>query len=231
MNARRTTPVTEPAWQVGLVWVGFPVLGAAVLWGVQAIADWVVSLPWAPFRGPFRLVASIPEPQATLGSLGLGVLVGLVVAFLAAAERLSVEVADEAVVLKRGGDERALDRTRISGVFLDGKKLVVLGLGTEELARESSDLPTAELADAFQRHGYPWLPEDPYRDEYRRWVEDMPGVPPAANALLRARAKALKKGETEDVAQLRTELARIGVVVREEGKRQFWRLSQQGEQD
>ncbi|GAA1356140.1 YqeB family protein [Saccharothrix algeriensis] len=228
MNARRTSVVTEPSWQVGLVWVGFPLLGAAALWGVQAIADWVVSLPWAPLRGPFRLVASIPEPQATFGSLGAGALVGLVVAFLAAAERLTVEVADEFVVFNRGGTERAVDRTQVSGVFLDGKKLVVLGLDTGELARENSDLRDADLADAFQRHGYPWLPEDPYRDEYRRWVEDMPGLPPGANALLRARGKALKKSDADDVKQLRTELARLGVVVREDGKRrQFWRLSAQ----
>lgn len=227
MNAGRTTVISEPGWQVGLVWVGFPVLGAAVLWGVQAIADWVVSLPWAPLRGPFQLVASIPEPQATLGSLGLGVLIGLVIAFIAAQERLSVEVADESVVFSRGGSDRMVERTQISGVFLDGKKLVVLGLGTEELARENSDLNSTELADAFQRHGYPWLPGDPYRDEYRRWVDDMHGLPAGANALLRARAKALKKDDTEDITQLRTELARLGVVVREERKRQFWRLSRQ----
>ncbi|WP_433270163.1 YqeB family protein [Actinosynnema sp. CS-041913] len=227
MNARRTTVVAEPGWQVGLVWAGFPVLGAALLWGVQAIADWVVSLPWAPLRGPFRLIASIPEPQATLGALGLGVLAGLVIAFIAEQERLSVEVADEALVFSRGGAEYALDRTQVSGVFLDGKKLVVLGLDTEELARENSDLHDTDLADAFQRHGYPWLPGDPYRDEYRRWVEDMPGLPPGANALLRARAKALKKDDTEDVKQLRVELARLGVVVREDRKRQFWRVSKQ----
>ncbi|MBB5959936.1 hypothetical protein FHS29_006558 [Saccharothrix tamanrassetensis] len=225
MNARRTTVVTEPGRQVALVWAGLPVLGAAVLWGVQAGADWVVSLPFAPLHGPFELVASIPEPQATFGAIGLGLLVGFVVAFMAAAERLSVEIADESVILNRGGTERMLDRTQVSGVFLEGKKLVVLGLGTEELARETSDLRGTDLADAFQRHGYPWLTEDPYRGEYRRWVDDMPGLPPGGNALLRARAKALKKNDTEDANQLRTELARLGVVVREDRKRQFWRLS------
>ncbi|MBW4721618.1 YqeB family protein [Saccharothrix obliqua] len=231
MDTQRTTTVAEPGWQVGLVWTGFPVLGAAVLWGVQAAADWVVSLPWAPLRGPFELVASIPEPQATLGAIGLGVLVGLAVAFIAAQERLSVEVADEMVVLNRGGEERAVDRTKVAGVFLDGKRLVILGLAAEELAREKSDLKGEELADAFQRHGYPWLPEDPYRDEFRRWVEDVPGLPPGANALLKARAKALKNDDEKDVAQLRAELARLGVVVREERKRQFWRLSKADGQD
>jgi len=226
MNTRRSTSVTEPGWQVGLVWAGFPLVGAAVVFGLKSVAGWVAELAWVPFQGPFRLVASIPEPAATLGSLGLGLLAGFVIAFIAAAERLSVEIADDVLILNRGGEERAVDRTQVSGVFLDGKKLVVLGLATEELARETSDLNRGELADAFQRHGYPWLDSgDPYRDEYRRWVEGLPDLPPGADVLLKARAQALKKSEQDDARDLRTELARLGVVVREEGKRQFIRLS------
>lgn len=225
MDARRSTVVAEPGWQVALVWAGFPVLGAAVLFGLKSIAGWVAGLDWAPMQGPFRLVASIPEPWATTGSLGLGLLGGLVVAGMAAYERLSVEVFDEGVELNRGGRLRSFDRTRVSGAFLDGKKLVLLGVDTGELARESHDLKAEDLADAFQEHGYQWLPGDPYEQEYRRWVEGTPDLPPGADALLKVRAEALRKGDQEDAAQLREELGRLGVVVREEKKRQFWRLS------
>lgn len=60
MNARRTTVVAEPRGQVALVSVGFPLLGAAVVWGLKSIAGWVAGLSWAPMQGPFRLVSSIP---------------------------------------------------------------------------------------------------------------------------------------------------------------------------
>ncbi|MEU5692684.1 hypothetical protein [Actinosynnema sp. NPDC020468] len=224
----RTTSVAEPGWQVGLVWTAFPVLGAALVYGVKAAAGWVAGLAWAPAQGLFRLISTIPEPAATLGAVGLGLAGGLVISFIAAAERLRVEVADEQVVLDRGGQETGYDRTAISGVFLDGKKLVLLGLDSAELAREGSDLDAGALSDAFQSHGYPWLPEDPHRDEYRRWVRGIPELPAGADALLHARAEALRKGEEEDVALLRAELARLGVVVREEKKRQFWRLARRG---
>lgn len=221
----RSTTIAEPGWQVGLVWVGFPVVGAGLLWGVRAAAGWLLSLAWTPFRGPLKLIDSIPEPWATTGSLVLGAAVGLFFAAWAAHDRLTVEVSDETLTLTTGGKSRTLDRTDISAVFFDHRKLVVQGRSSEELARESHDLPAATVADTFQRHGYPWLDADPHRDDFRRWVEDMPGLPPAANALLKARAKALKDSDSDDATELRTELGRLGVVVRDEGKRQFWRLT------
>ena len=225
MDARRSTVVTEPRSQVALVSVGFPVLGAAVLFGLKSIAGWVAGLSWAPMQGPFRLVASVPEPWATVGSLGIGVLGGLVIVGMAAYERLSVEVFNEGVEFARGGKSRSFDRTLVSGVFVDGKKLVLLGVDTGELARESNDLRAEDLAEAFQTHGYQWLEQDPYEDRYRRWAAGTPDLPPGADALLKVRAEALRKGDHEDAAQLREELSRLGVVVREDRKRQFWRLA------
>ncbi|MEU8916541.1 CysS/YqeB C-terminal domain-containing protein [Streptomyces nigrescens] len=55
----------------------------------------------------------------------------------------------------------------------------------------------------------------------------MPGLPQGANALLKARAQLLdKKSSTEDLRELREELARVGVVVRDEKRQQYWRLNQ-----
>ncbi|MDQ2585732.1 YqeB family protein [Saccharothrix yanglingensis] len=226
MDVRRATVVAEPGRQVGLVWAGFPLAGAGVLFGLKSIAGWVAGLSWAPMQGPFRLVASIPEPWGTVGSLGAGLVLGLVVSAIAAHERLTVEVFNEGVELERGGKTRNFDRTLVSGVFLDGKKLVLLGVDTGELVRESHDLDAGALADAFQTHGYQWLDGDPYAADYRRWVSGTPDLPPGADALLKVRADALRKDDGEDAAQLREELARLGVVVREDKKkRQFWRLT------
>jgi len=221
------TVVTDPGWARLLMWGGFPVLGAGLGWLLKSGAGWVASLPWAPFQGLFELVDSAPEPYATIGAPVLGGLAGLCLAFLGAQESLTVVVADDRVTLQRGdGGVQEIDRGAVAGVFLDGKQLVLLGRATDELAREKSDLGAARLTEAFRAHGYPWLAEgDPYRDEYRRWVPDMPELPTGADALLKARDRALRKGENRDLAELRTELARLGVVVRDEEKRQYWRLS------
>lgn len=218
--------VRDPAWVGALVWVGFPLLGAAACFGVLRLADWVVTLPWVPFEGPFRLVSELPELPATIGALVVGMVLGVVVALLAAADSVRVTVSDGDVMVERGGEEIGrFAASRVASAFLDGKRLVVLDPAGAELVRESSDLEAADLEAAFRAHGYRWLAEgDPFGDRFRRWVEDEPALDPGANAVLRARQKALEKDDKDDVADLRRELAKLGVVVREEKKRQYWRV-------
>lgn len=225
------TVVAPPPAERALVWVGFPLIGAAAGWLLKSLAEWATSLPWVPFQGPLELVASVPDPQATIGSLALGVAGGLVVAVLAEQDYVRVTVEDDQLTVTRGGSSRRVPRASVEAVFLDGKQLVLLGHETDELVREGGDLPDAErLEAAFRAHGYPWVPGgDPHKDEYRRWVEDLPDLPAGADAVLKARARALDRGDKEDAAQLRLELGKLGLVVRNEGKRQFWRRTRPGE--
>jgi hypothetical protein len=222
--------VTDPVWMHALMWIGFPVLGAGAGWLLKAVTGWVVSLPWAPFQGPFKLVdelvASFGEPQATIVAVAIGTVAGLALALVAEQDRLTVTVSGDQVSLSRGESTRRIERASVSAVFLDGKQLVVLGHRTEELTREDSDLDADRLRIAFLTHGYSWLSGgDPYKDEYRLWVEDSLDLPSGADALLKARARALGKGGEgkDDAAELRAELARLGIVVRDERKSQFWR--------
>lgn len=216
--------VTEPAWTPVLVWGGFPPVGAGVGFLLKSVAGWIAGLQWAPFQGPFKLLASMREPNATIVALLVGGIAGLVFATLAAAESLTVTVSGDSVELARRWKEpREIHRTKIASAFLDGKSLVLLGANSAELAREKSDLDGAALQAAFEKHGYTWLQADPHAGDFRRWVPDDPAVPGTANALLKARAKAISKDNEEDVAELRAELANIGIVVRDEKKRQYWR--------
>lgn len=221
-----TTVVRDPRWVWALIWIVFPALGAAVGLMLQASAGWVAGLTWAPLQGPFRLVASIDEPYATVGSLAVGAAAGLALAVMAAQDTLTVTVCADVAGLRRGDQPaREFTRSAVVGVFADAKHLVLLGSGAVELARERHDLDGAAVRDAFTAHGWPWLPADPHAAEYRRWVPGDPGLPPGADALLAARAIAVAKGDGGDMAELRGELARLAVVVRDERKRQYWRRS------
>ncbi|GAB3549745.1 hypothetical protein J2S53_001172 [Actinopolyspora lacussalsi] len=220
------TVVAEPSWTYPAVGVVFTVLGAGLGWGVRLLADWLVSLPWAPMRGPAELVNSLPEPWVTLGLVALGALGGITLALHAYHDSLTVTVAADRVALHRRGSTREWPGGTVDVACRDGKQLVLLDGDTAELAREEFDLKTDRLATAFRTHGYRWADEDPCADEFRRWVPDTPGMPTGADALLKARAKALRHGDSgEDARELRDELARIGVVVRDSDKKQYWRLS------
>ncbi|MFG1775945.1 hypothetical protein ACGFIG_05890 [Micromonospora sp. NPDC049048] len=211
--------------ELALLWGGFPVLGAGAGWLLARSAGWIGELPWAPFQRLFELVAGLPEAQAGLGGAALGVLGGLVVAAIGTAERLTIAVDSERARLRRGSTTREVGRRQVHAVFPDGGHLVLLGRDGDELAREKSDLSAARLAAAFRAHGWPWTDADPHRDAYRRWVPDLPGLPPGADALLRARQRALDKDRTGEARELRAELARTGVVVRDDHTRQYWRLT------
>ncbi|WP_067816541.1 YqeB family protein [Actinomadura kijaniata] len=222
-SAHKATVLAEPAWAVTLVCVaGGTGLGLLV----PLLADWLVTLPWAPLQGPAELLASVPEPGLTIGAVAVGALLGLVAALVAMHESLSVGVSGGRVVLTVRDTPREFARAEVALAFRDGKQLVLLGPDGMELAREDCGLSWQRLTDAFAEHGYPWADEDPYRNEFRRWVPGAPGLPEGADALLRARAAARKRDDAEDARELRRELAGLGVVVRDENGRQYWRTPQ-----
>jgi hypothetical protein len=219
----QTTTVATPVWLRAAVWTGLPAAGAVLLLGVDRLADVVVRLPWAPMRGPFRLVQDLPEPQATIGALALGAIAGLILAWFVDAESLTVRLSGRAVVLTRPGVTRTVPRPDVAVAFRDNDKLVLLGHTGRELAREPSHLSVERLAAAFRSQGIAWSGRDPYADAYRRWIPDSPDVPADANAVFAARQEALRTGDDRDLTELREELARLGFVVRDDRKRQYWR--------
>ncbi|MBO4164059.1 YqeB family protein [Micromonospora antibiotica] len=226
MRAREPGAPTTVGGDLGdllVMWVGFPLLGGALGGRLPMVADWVAGLPWAPVQGWFELVAGLPYRRALVGGLLLGMLAGLLLAHVGTRERLIVTVDRGGVRLRRDGVDRELARRTVTAVFVDRKELVLLGPAGAELARERSDLSGRRLGDAFREHGWPWQDGDPHRDTYRRWVAGLPELPPGADPLLGARQRAVEAGRQRDARELRGELARLGVVVRDEGRRQYWR--------
>ena len=215
------TVVREPAWGWALVWTAFPLLGAAAGWLAVRISGWAAEERWLPFRGVFRLLDRYEGGPATVAAILVGAAVGLAFAYAGHRDKVTVTVSGSAVELLRAGHTQRVDRDAVAAAFADGKQLVLQDAAGAELAREKSDLEPAALAAAFRAHGYPWRDADPYAAEFRLWVEDLPGLPPGADPLLRARAKVL--GKRDEAAELRAELARIGLVVRDERKRQYVR--------
>ncbi|RLL68607.1 hypothetical protein D7M15_19175 [Streptomyces sp. Z26] len=217
------TRLAQPHW----IAYALTVLGAGLAWAVTLLADRLVEIPLIPFERPLELLGSVPQPWLTVGALCAGGVVGLLGGAVILHHELSLSVSAERTVLTREDRSRDIPRERIGLVCRDGKQLVVFGHEGEELAREECDLDAGRLAAAFTSYGYRWAAEDPYRDAFRRWVPDAPGLPAGADPLLRARDRTLRKSgaDTADARELREELARLGVFVREVDKRQFWRTA------
>ena len=149
------TVVAEPAWLLVAAWVAAPLLGAGTGWLIKAAAGWAAKLPWVPWQGPLKLVASLPEPQATVGALAVGALAGAVLAFIVTVERLTVTVSANRVTRTRGdGTSHTVEGAIITSVFVDRKRLVLLGpAGARNGARTASSKPSPSRSP--DAHGIP----------------------------------------------------------------------------
>ncbi|MCH7231043.1 hypothetical protein L0U85_09290 [Glycomyces sp. L485] len=223
-NGDRTI-VADPKWIGPVLLVAFPMLGAAAGWGLDLASDWIVDLSWFPFQGPVELFTRLPDLLRLTAATGLGAVAGLVLAFIAVADQLTMTVDSRRLGLERGDYRRTVEASDAAAVFVEDRQLVVLGRRHQELARIAFDLDRDKVATALRRHGYAWHPDgDPHEGEYRRWVPDSEGLPSGADPLLKTRQHALEKSKGDDLEELRAELAAIDVVVRDKDKKQYWRL-------
>jgi hypothetical protein len=202
---------------------GAPALGLVLGFFLPRLARWAATLPWVPLQGPLKLIASFDQRWVDIVCIGAGLVLGLGFAAAGFADSTKLTLTDTDVELRRNDTTRNVARAAVDAVFVDGKDLVVLDRESRQLLRERYEGKAADVERAFQAHRYPWLPADPYVGLYRRWVPDMPDLPPAANAVLKAREVALTKKIPVDVAELRDEVQKLGYVVRDEGSRQYWR--------
>ncbi|MEV6283042.1 hypothetical protein [Kribbella sp. NPDC051770] len=228
MPTNTRTVVGHSAADKALLYGGLPLLGGALGYFLPQIADWAAGLRWVPWKGLFELVAGWDAWWAQLIMVAVGLVGGFFLGAIAMDDSLRITVTNSDVELLRNEKTTLIPRERIAAVFLDGKELVIQDRESAELAREKHDQlkgDTKKIGAAFRAHGYPWSDGgDPYGERFRRWVEDDPELPPAVNAVLRARAKAFKSDSgAADLRELRSEVAKLGYVVRDQDKKQYWR--------
>lgn len=209
---------------VYLLYVALAIIGFAIGYFIPQFAKWALSLPWIPFEGPLRLVTSFQGPPAAFIIALLGASAGIWFAYSVIAMLLSVKITDDTVELTKGKKVQTIDSNDIALVFIDQKQLVLLGTAGYELVREEIDEKPENIEKAFRQHDYEWSADgDPFKGQFRRWIPDAPDLSPGVHAILKARHQALKDEETDDVEEFRLELAQLGIVVRDEGTRQYWR--------
>ncbi|MBM7498113.1 YqeB family protein [Oerskovia paurometabola] len=208
-----------------------PVLGAAAGVGLRWLAAWMAGLPWVPWQGLARSVDALADVWGAWTLVGLGAAGAVVGACFA--QHLVENMGRIAVTVTGAGFKNkdtleTVGRTEVTDVFVEGAVIVLLR-GGSELHRWPADLPTRHVAAAFTGHGWPWREGgDPFRSAYRRWETGDETLPAGADALLRARAGLLEAGKEAHARDVREDLAAIGVVVRDEGAVQHWRLVADG---
>ncbi len=205
------------------MWLGFPLIGLVLGWFLPSIAKWGISLPWIPFQGPLKLIASYNGAWVDIVTMILGLIAGITLTLFSFHESLETSVYYDKVILKIRDDEIILKKKDISFVFMDKKQLVLLGHDKKELFRCKQELNKSRVGAVFIKHHYLWGDTDPFKKDFKTWVVDSPDLSPAANALLKSRKIAIEKGNDEEAFQLSQELWKLRVSVKEKDKRQYYR--------
>ncbi|GAA1588841.1 hypothetical protein GCM10009789_48110 [Kribbella sancticallisti] len=210
-----------------LLYGGLPLLGLALGFFLPRIADWAVEQPWLPLQGPLELISRWDGWWVVAIFTVVGALAGVLLAAIALEDTLKVTITNTDVEFVKNKVTTRVPRNQVAVAFLDGREIVLQDARSAELARERHDQLKSEalqIPEAFRTHSYPWSDDgDPHADAFRRWVEDDPDLPPAANAILRARSKAFTQSDKSDLRELRQELAKLDVAVKDKEKHQYWR--------
>jgi len=223
MDSKSTTVVRHGAALTASVWVGAPVLGGVGGWFLPRGLEWAAGLPWAPWQGLMEAVVGLPQPWLGIGTTALGAVAGLLLAGTLHDEALTVTVTGGEIILRNGDTVVGIDRSEASQAFTESDHLVLLAADGRELARTPCLLSDERLEAAFSDAGIRWCGADPYDGDYRRWVPGAAGLPTGADALLAARTRAVERQDRSDRDELRAELVRLGVVVRDRKGKQYWR--------
>ena len=231
-NTAGRTTIGHSASDKLFLYGGLPLLGLVLGYFLPRIADWAAEQKWVPFQGPLELIAKGDAWWVLVICLVVGAGAGLLLAAMALEDTLKVTITNTDVEFLKNQKTARVPRSQIARVFLDGREIVLQDSRSAELARERHDELKSEakkIPAAFRAHGYPWSDAgDPHADEFRRWVEDDPELSASANAVLRARSKSFDQGDKgkADLRELRAELAKLSIVVRDKDKKQYWRAVQ-----
>ncbi|WP_328477188.1 hypothetical protein OHA21_23870 [Actinoplanes sp. NBC_00393] len=207
-----------------LVLFGPAALGLLLALTVPMIARWAVGLDIPlPFGPVWRVVGSMDRwwevaVQAAI-LVGLGILA--TVEILRRSAQITVDA--EQLCLETGDERRTLPRADIEAIYRDGDALVVLDRESRQVFRGETRAEAGVLERTLREFGYPWRDADPFAELYHPWVPETGLLPVAAEAVMSARAVALRKKAGKEAGELRDALQKLGYAVRDDGDRQFWR--------
>jgi len=200
------------------------VLGGLIGWFIPVIADWLLKLPVVPWEGLIEFIASLNSFWVSIAATIIGITVGVLLTLTIFEESLEVTITYDNLQLKLGDKVDIIDKKDISTIYIENKQLIILGKNSNELYREIFETKIDTVRETFRTYKYPWKEKDPFKKEYQRWVLGHPDFPEKLNALLYAREHALKEDKKKDAKHLREDLAKLGVVIRDEKNRQYVRL-------
>jgi hypothetical protein len=218
------TVLGPPLADLLLLLAGLPAVLALIGGLLPVLSRWLLSLEVAlPLRPVLRFAGAVDQPWEIAINGAVWLIAGLMLGFTAMGESVTLTVSDTQLQVTKDSQTNVVARADAATVYADGKEFVVLDGKSRQLLRETPAAPMTAVANAFTRHRFPWRDSDPYAELFRLWSLGTGDLPDAVNSILSARQAALRNKSTQEVADLRDAVQKLGYVVRDEDNRQYWR--------
>ncbi|WP_436529838.1 YqeB family protein [Actinoplanes sp. HUAS TT8] len=203
-----------------LVAAGPAAVGLLLTAVLPIVARWALGLGIAlPFRAVIRVIGAVDRPWELAVQGAILVAAGLFVTLVSHERLVTITVGPGEA---RFG-EVSVARGDMAALYLDGETLIVLDRESRQAARCLPRARRKVLEAAFREWGFPWRDSDPYAALYRPWNPGEDGLPPAVDAVLSARAVAVRRKAAQEAGEMLTTLEKLGYSVRDDGDKQLWR--------
>lgn len=224
-----TSPGREPAvltYSPGgrvLVTAGPAAFGIVLAVLAPILAGWLVDIGFPVLGVVWRVIAEVDDGWKVAVQAVIFAVVGALASVEILRRSTRVVIAAGEVRLETGGRVVTVPRADVDSVFLAGDELIILDRDSREAFRGEPQAGPGPLEKTFLAYGYPWRSGDPFAGLYQPWSPDAGELPVAVEAVLSARAVALRKKAGTEAAELRGSLEKLGYAVRDDGDRQYWR--------
>ncbi len=140
-------------WVFGLFGLGGAALGAVIPY----LARLATELPFVPFAGPLKLLASFDQAWLVWGRPVVGLAAGLAFAGWVVLGTPVLQLSPAEIrVQRRGQVERVIQRRKVDAVYRRGSKIVIETQHGRELFNDEIEGDKAVTRGAFVSQGYPW---------------------------------------------------------------------------
>lgn len=133
----------------------------------------------------------------------IGVIVGILLSLTIYSEALKMRITSESIYISKDDQEKQITRSHLKAVFADKRQVVVMDQADREWLRETSDISPSRIKDTFLMHSFPWVEQDPYKQEYSLWKVEDERFSSSVNTILYERRNAIREKNTKKAKHLR----------------------------
>ncbi|MGN4447671.1 YqeB family protein [Bacillus cereus group sp. MYBK79-1] len=153
----------------------------------------------------------------------IGVIAGILFSLIIYSDALKMKINSEIIHISKGDQEKQITKAKVKAVFVEKRQVVVIDHKDREWLRETSDINPNKIKDTFLLHGFQWVEQDPYKEDYSLWKLEDEQFSKSVNTILYERRNALREGNSKKNKHLRKDLHELGVFVKDEGEDQYVR--------